>query len=356
MFSPLSANSHCPKSSAPSLPWRPSIPNFFTNTPIPRNARFDPTASRFSLISFDSNPESSNSPPISQVGVESGPVPSTAVAGVSPTAAVAVGMGTAGMGAAVVGATAIAKAASASSTASATTSAASDTSSANVAPPRPTPTPIPPHLLSPIPPSRPSVPAEFQANDSPSTADSGESPDNRATLSASNVFAEASPFAEDVLDEDLAAPIEGEYLDGEDALASATSFGQLEPTALKQSEMGEPLSDSDSEPAAAISMGEVIDDSVLGFSPDSNTPEGLASQSSVTGAAQDSNASSLDLPTSEMSEGGTPKRSGSWLGFFSGFLIGFVIIAALIYIGVRVMQGAGSNDPVPATESTTDTE
>ena len=185
-------------------------------------------------------------------------------------------------------------------------------------------------------------------------------------------------------DEEFVREIEGGYLDGAEELASATSFGDVEfgdvespPQEQAREDTPEPNSEAvflDAlESAPVVSMGKVVDESVLGFSSDSKTS--ISTSAWIVGDGGDASPSA-DAMTAvggvsgdgdiygdgtqsyrDQFSTGQPKRSGGSVGrFVGGFIIGFAIVAGLIALGVRLFKTAGPSDPAPASESTTETE
>ena len=177
-------------------------------------------------------------------------------------------------------------------------------------------------------------------------------------------------------DEDIALAIEGEYLDGAEELASVTSFGNVEPSPADPTPADPPEPDSEAvfldaleSAPVVVSMGEVVDQSVLAWSADAT--------SSSTGIVGDAEGPSLSADglsmggVSPVAGGdpeagalpdwgmvtGQPKRTGGAFGkFIGGFIIGFAIVALLIILGVRILRGTGPSDSTPPPESTTEPE
>ncbi|MGK7912029.1 MAG: hypothetical protein AB4050_11205 [Synechococcus sp.] len=387
----LPANSYCPTASTPSLPWRPKVPLFFSATPIPHKAPFNLSAchcpTRSPQPSQDSEPLAAVSPASDQIPVAThiavSPEPSS-IAEPAPQAAAAIGVGALAVAGAVVstGAGAIVDSPVTSQPVGSNspeippseTDVLTEVSEAEAlekeSPVRTklsSPTPIPPHLLSPIPPSRPSVPASFLNEGNIDGPDS-------ARESSMSVEEPLSPPSTARTDEDELNDIEGDYLDGAEELASVTSFGDIEPApevrvTAKTSEPGRETAFLDAlEYRPVVVMGEVVDESVLNLPANANTSaalweEDVAPSTSADAmalgkgpltATTDSSASSV-VPNPDRL--GEPNPPGNSLGkFLGGFLVCFAIVGALIFLGVRVLPSIGPNNSDPLPESTIETE
>ena len=380
----LPANSHCPSSSAPSLPWRSRIPHFSSAAAVPGKAPFtltachyptlrsEPLAARHMSAAIGEGEVVAGSPVLGDsaaASVVTSDLSSTDTKMASP-ATVAVGMGAAAAGAVVsAGGGAIADSPTSSKPpVSDIPNADTSTVKTPTGAKAPSSTPIPPHLLSPIPPSRPSVPESLIGERDSSHATTGdESSDSVETpYSAPAIGTTGNDIAGD---DDFALDIEGGYLDGAEELASVTSFGNVEPLPVDSDPADPPEPDSEAvfldaleSTPVVVSMGEVVDESVLAWSADATSSSagivGDAAPPSLAGASAvaDGDPEADALPDRGM-VAGQPKQAGGEFGkFIGGFIAGFAIVALLIFLGVRILRGTGPSDSTPPPESTTETE
>ncbi|MEM8714337.1 MAG: hypothetical protein AAGE92_00945 [Cyanobacteria bacterium P01_G01_bin.4] len=392
----LPANLYCPTASAPSLPWRSRIPSFFCAAAIPSNAPFKPIACDYPERSPQpvaaplpriaiGETDSAGAPEISGMSAVTpavGSAPSRTDVEVPSSTAVAVGVGaiaSAGVAVSAGASVSAGEGATVDSSPPASMPVADfpdietqqvDTQQTNTStsPAESRSTPIPPHLLSPVLPNRPSVPASVMGG-----SDAAADAVDESSLSLEETFSPQSTSITD--DDELIREIEGGYLDGAGELASVTSFGDVESPPQEQATEDTPEPNSEAvfldalESAPVVSMGEVVDENVLGFSSDASTSAGIVGDGGDASPSADAMTAVGDVDgDGDIYGDGTPsyrdefrtrqpKRSGGSVGrFVGGFIIGFAIVAGSIALGVRLFKTVGPSDPAPASESTTEIE